>query len=188
MLNNIKLTSKDSLSRYLHSVNIYTWDDLITHVKNLPYGRNSNRYDFDLVIKENKGTCSSKHALLKKVAELNELSSVKLILGIYKMNPTNTPKIGKVLSKNSIDYIPEAHCYLLIDGVRFDFTNSNSKFESIENDIINEIKISPEEVVEFKVIYHKTFIKDWLQQSKSKYTFEHIWEIREKCIEVLNLN
>jgi hypothetical protein len=41
------------------------FEALIEKVKNIPYGRNSNRTDFSLVISENKGTCSSKHAFLK---------------------------------------------------------------------------------------------------------------------------
>ena len=42
-----------------------SFEELIVKVKNLPYGRNANRYDFSLVLSENKGTCSSKHAFLK---------------------------------------------------------------------------------------------------------------------------
>ena len=47
--------------------------ELIDKIKNLPYGRNANRYDFTLVLSENKGTCSSKHAFLKDFADKNEI-------------------------------------------------------------------------------------------------------------------
>ncbi|MCA0153322.1 hypothetical protein [Winogradskyella vincentii] len=188
MLKDIPLKSKDSITKNLLVLKICTWHQLIEHVKNLPYGRNSNRSDFNLVITENKGTCSSKHALLKKVADVNGLSNVKLILGIYKMNQKNTPKIGSVLSQNNIDYIPEAHCYLNIDGRRLDYTSANSKFDKIAKDILEEIEISPEQVVEFKINYHKNFIKGWLEESKSNKTFTQIWDIREKCITHLSGN
>jgi len=65
----------------------------------LPYGRTANRTDLSLVISEQKGTCSSKHALLKEVADLNGIKGIDLIIGIYKMSEANTPGIGDELSK-----------------------------------------------------------------------------------------
>ncbi|MEO8071760.1 MAG: hypothetical protein ABI686_00790 [Acidobacteriota bacterium] len=56
----------------------------------MPYGRNSNRADFNLVLKENRGMCATKHALLAALAaEHNQ--PVFLTLGIYEMNEGNTP-------------------------------------------------------------------------------------------------
>ncbi len=34
---------------------------------------------------------------------------------MYRMNETNTPKVGNVLAINKLDFIPEAHCYLNIE-------------------------------------------------------------------------
>jgi hypothetical protein len=107
-----KLNSKDPISLQLRQKNIINWQDLTTKIKALPYGRNDNREDLEIVWKEQKGTCSSKHAFLKYVADLNSIPNVKLMLGIYKMNHVNTPKIGDVLIKKHLDYIPEALCYL----------------------------------------------------------------------------
>ena len=73
------------------------FDELIEKVKNIPYGRNANRYNFSLVLSENKGTCSSKHAFLKDFADKNEIENVKLYIGIFKMNEVNTPKLGDLL-------------------------------------------------------------------------------------------
>jgi hypothetical protein len=53
--------------------------ELIEKVKHIPYGRNSNRYDFTLVISENKGTCSSKHAFLKDFANKNNIPNINYI-------------------------------------------------------------------------------------------------------------
>ncbi|TXD80565.1 hypothetical protein ESY86_20430 [Subsaximicrobium wynnwilliamsii] len=159
-----------------------TWNELIQFVRKLPYGRNANRTDFELVIKEKKGSCSSKHALLKKVADLNNIKNVKLILGIYKMNRQNTPNIGNVLIENSIEFIPEAHCYLKIDDRRADITTDNSDFEKIERDILNELEIEPEQVAEFKVEYHKEILTKWISENRIDRDFNEIWKIREKCI------
>jgi hypothetical protein len=158
------------------------FETLIEKVKNVPYGRNANRYDFSLVLSENKGTCSSKHAFLKDFADNNGIENVKLFIGIFKMNEANTPKLGNLLSNNNIEYIPEAHCYLKINQVPVDVTTVDSFYDKIKQDIIEEIEISPNQVSDFKVEYHKAFLKKWINETNQNNTFEEIWKIREKCI------
>ena len=179
------LNSKDKLTELAKSIGIESWNQLTEYVKNLPYGRNKNRTNFGLVLSEKKGTCSSKHALLKSIADLNNVPNIDLVIGIYRMNEFNTPKIGTELTNNSIEYIPEAHCYLKINGNRIDLTAKKSEFKKIEKDIIQEKEIEPKQVAEFKVDYHKEFIKSWLKKTNSEFKFEQIWKIREKCIENL---
>ena len=162
------------------------FEELIDKVKNIPYGRNANRYDFTLVLSENKGTCSSKHAFLKDFADKNEIKNVKLYIGIFKMNEVNTPKLGDLLSKNNINYIPEAHCYLKINQIAVDATTSDSFYDKIKHDIMEEIEIIPNQVSDFKVEYHKSFLKKWITETNQNNTFEEIWEIREQCISKLS--
>ena len=181
-----KLIASDSLTNQVKSFKIDTWEGLIKYIQSLSYGRTSNRYDISLVLSEKKGTCSSKHALLKQVADLNKIPNVKLILGMYKMNQENTPNIGNELSKNKIDYIPEAHCYLMINNERIDITTNNSEIKKIEKDIISEKEIQPSQVSEYKVNYHKEFLRNWITKSKTNFNFNEIWDIREKCIENLS--
>jgi hypothetical protein len=175
------LSSSDSLTLQIHNLGIDSWEDLLIYVKNIPYGRNTNRDDLSLILKENKGTCSSKHAFLKEIASQNNIPNIKLIIGIYKMNEKNT-KIGTILTENSIDFIPEAHCYLKIDDVRIDCTTPKSNFAKIENDLLEEIEIEPYQVGEFKIKIHENFIKKWLSDSNASIIFEQIWAIREQCI------
>lgn len=181
-----QLHSNDTLTQRVKKHEIYSWEELITFVKELPYGRNANRTDISLVIKEKKGTCSSKHAFLKKVADLNNIPDIKLILGMYKMSEANTPKIGTELSTHHIDYILEAHCYLKINNKRIDMTSSTSQFSKIEQDILQEIEITPEQVAEFKVEYHKDFLRTWNANQRIKFDFDTLWSIRERCIENLS--
>lgn len=162
------------------------WEETINLVKAIPYGRNSNRFDLSLVILENKGTCSSKHAYLKDFAEKNDVQNVKLIVGIYKMSETNTPKIGQVLLENNLDYIPEAHCYLKVNDKIIDATSITSDFNKIKNDILQEIEIEPFQVADFKIDYHKAFLKKWIEETNQNYTFDEIWDIREQCIQKLS--
>ena len=179
------LSSSDPLTQQILALGINSWEDLLLYVKNIPYGRNANREDLSLVIKENKGSCSSKHAFLKEVADLNKILNIELMIGIYKMNEKNT-KIGTILSDNNIDFIPEAHCYLKIDGVRIDCTTPKSDFAKIEKDILEEIEIEPFQVGKYKIEYHQSFIKDWLFHSNATITFGQLWAVREQCIAFLS--
>lgn len=178
----VKLISSSPISALLNQLGISSWDDLTEIVKHLPYGRNSNRHDLQLVITEKKGTCSSKHALLKQLADENKIPNVELVLGMYKMNATNTPKIGKELEKQGLEYIPEAHCYLLIENQRKDFTSPTSNFARIAHYILEETFITPAQVAEYKVQYHQTYLKQWIKKTGSRFTFDEIWKIREQCI------
>lgn len=180
------LNSQDQLTKLVLSLGIKTWKQLLQHVQELPYGRNKSRAKFALVLTEKKGTCSSKHAVLKKIADNNKIPNVKLILGIYKMNAHNTPNIGTALEDASISFIPEAHCYLTINKHRYDFTSKEADFSRIEDDILHEKEIEPEQVIDFKVNYHQSFLQEWLLNNKSIYSFDEIWKIREQCIKNLS--
>lgn len=175
-----ELNSDKLISRKLKELEINAFSDALNFIKNLPYGRNSNRENFILVLDEMKGTCSSKHALLKSLANENEKSEVKLMLGIFRMNRINTPKIKNTLDKFGLDYIPEAHNYLKIDNKILDCTTSNSSELNFANDLILEIEIEPHQVIDFKIDFHKKFLSDWIESQH--FSLDEIWKIREECI------
>lgn len=162
------------------------FEELIEQVKHIPYGRNSNRTDFSLVVKENKGTCSSKHAFLKEHANKHHIENVKLFIGVFKMNEQNTPKITPLLSDNTIDYIPEAHCYLKVNENVVDVTSETSFYENIKNDILEEIEIEADQVTNWKIKFHQDFIKNWIMENDISLSFNEVWKIREECIEKLS--
>lgn len=162
------------------------FNELIEKVRMIPYGRNSNRFDFSLVLSENKGTCSSKHAYLKDFADKNKIENIKLFIGIYKMDERNTA-IGTLLSDNNLEYVPEAHCYLKINSIPIDVTSHKSFYHTIKDAILEEIEIMPTQVVDFKVDYHQNYIKQWIAITNQTKTFEEIWTIREQCIKFLSL-
>jgi len=176
-----QLLSTQALTTLLKDLNINSWKEACIYVSKLPYGRNSNRHDLSLVLREQKGSCSSKHAFLKQVAIENDFDEIQLILCLYKMNIKNTPKIAKAWNPK-FDYIPEAHCYISLNGIGFDFTSSNSNLDLIKEDIVQEIQINPEQVNEFKENYHKSFILEWINQEALNYSFDELWQIREQCI------
>jgi catechol 2,3-dioxygenase-like lactoylglutathione lyase family enzyme len=165
---------------------ITSWNGLLEYVKQLPYGRNQNRNNCFLVLTEQKGTCSSKHALVKKIADQYGIGQVKLVMGIYKMNHQNTPKIGSLLTDRRLEYIPEAHCYLKIHDRRVDLTSPESDIDNLVKDLMEEVEIEPEQVSEFKVRYHQDFVKRWMKEYKIKMEFDEVWSTRELCIQNLS--
>ncbi|WP_405206203.1 hypothetical protein [Aquimarina sp. LLG6339-5] len=181
-----EINSNDELSNLIIKKGISSWAQLVLFIKHLPYGRNANRIDSKLVILEQKGTCSSKHALLKRIANLNGRNDIDLIIGIYKMNSINTPDIGNILLENHLNYIPEAHTYLRYKNQTIDATSAVSDFKKIANDIIVEKSIEPLQVGDFKINYHQKFIQSWIIEEESHFSFEKIWKIREQCIQNLS--
>lgn len=181
----MKLEAKQPLSRLIQERGIHTLDELFSYIRKIPYGRTSDRADLSKVITENKGTCSSKHALVKAIAVENQLDKIELILCLYKMTEENTPGIGQELSQNGLAFLPEAHCYLQVNDQKVDLTNEHSDLSRIKQDILEERAIHPAQVGAYKVDYHKDYLKNWLRKNQLQLSFETIWRIREACIENL---
>jgi len=155
-----------SAARYLHE---------------LPYGRNSDRADFRLVLSEKRGTCSTKHALLAAVAREQGLS-VQLAIGIYDMTEANTPGVGRILAAHGLASLPEAHCYLRYAGHRVDVTRSHI-FPQAPIVIHEEWSIEPEQIGAHKVALHREHLRAWLREHGELHlSLEEIWRIRESCI------
>ncbi len=181
----IQLESNDPLTIDIVESGVVTWEDLIRCVQTFHYGRNAKRSDVTLVWSERKGSCSSKHAFLKHIADLNNIQNIDLILCMYKMNSSNTQKVESVLNEFKIDYLPEAHCYIRVETEAIDVTTMSSKFLSIQADVLEEQIIHPDQVTDFKVDYHKSYMRKWGAENYPEKSFEELWAIREQCISAL---
>ncbi|MCJ8289113.1 MAG: hypothetical protein HRT58_08920 [Crocinitomicaceae bacterium] len=181
----IQLESSDPLTIDIVESGVVTWEDLIRCVQTFHYGRNSKRSDVSLVWSERKGSCSSKHAFLKHMADLNDIQNVDLILCMYKMNSSNTHKIEPILNEFNIDYLPEAHCYIRFGTEAIDATTMISKFSSIQADVLEEQIIRPDQVIDYKVEYHQDYMRKWGAKHHPEKSFDELWAIREKCISAL---
>ena len=140
---NISLKSSGPISTEFSRRGRVTFGQACEWVKNLPYKRNQDKSDIFCVFRDGGGTCSTKHALLKILAEENHLKNVKLMLGIFKMNAQNTPKIATVLQNYHLNEMPEGHNYLQIDTEILDCTRRHSSPEDFVNDLVEEIEIQP---------------------------------------------
>jgi len=166
---------------------IHNFEDAIEYVRHIPYGRNKSRSKFSLVLKDNRGTCSSKHALLKLYGDELGLVDVNLLLVYYRLSEVNTPAIGDALTRSGLNYIPEAHCILEYNHDHIDVTSSTSSFEAIRADVIEIKKINPSDVIENKIAWHQEYIKSWIASTDIQRSFAEIWAIRERCIAQLTV-
>ena len=186
---NFPIRSTAPISARFLSAGIRDWHAALEHISQLPYGRTRKRTDPLLVLGEGRGTCSSKHALLALLAH-EQQQPVDLMLGIYRMTEHNTPGVGPVLAAHGIDFIPEAHCYLVQRGQRIDVTRSIQAREPSFASLLHEEKITPEQVAEYKPKFHRRFLEQWLEDGNARTdtNLEQLWAIREQCIEALENN
>jgi hypothetical protein len=180
------LNSSEKLSKACHVLGLKTFDVVCEYIKALPYGRNSERSDFTLILLENKGTCSTKHAFLKQIAIENNEQTVTLYLGIYKMNEANTKGVGDLLKHYNLDYIPEAHTYLKLNDSILDLTRTVTSKVAFESSLLSEEIIMPQHIGDYKINHHKNYLKRWIKECNIPYTFIEVWNIREACIAALN--
>lgn len=153
-------------------------------VKNLPYHRNEER-DANCVLKEMQGVCSTKHALLKQLANELDLGDIKMTLGVFKMNAQNTPKVKAVLEKYNLEYLPEAHTYFRVNGVLIDLTTSESFTAEFESNLLYEQKYFPNQIGDWKVNFHKNFLSNYIKEQNWNISLHQLWQAREACIDAL---
>lgn len=151
----------------------------------LPYGRNADRGDYRLVLRERRGTCSTKHALLAAVAREQDIP-VSLTVGIYDMSEANTPGVGSVLSRHRLESLPEAHCYLRFADRRVDVTRSGVSPAAPVAFFHREWTIEPSQIGEHKLRLHRRYLERWLgEHPVLGLSLEELWSVREACIRAL---
>lgn len=183
---NFQITIPGEVSDQFIDQGVYNFEMAIEFVRALEYGRTSNNPDYTLVLKEKKGTCSSKHALLAALAREQNQTDIKLVIAIYWMTEANTKGIGSHLSENGLTYLPEAHCYLKVGRKVVDVSFSDSDFNIIGTEIHAEELIEPEQIGSYKINFHKRYLENWIKGEKLSKSLEQVWEIREKCIKNLS--
>ncbi len=185
---NFEIKPVGLISNIFLANNFSTFTEAAEFVRQLAYRRNKNKTDLTTVFDDQCGTCGTKHALLKQLAVENDFKGLKLIIGIFRMNSLNTPKISKTLKLHKLEYIPEAHTYLKFQNQILDYTDKSSKPSNFENELIREIEIQANQITDFKINYHKQYLKNWLEILPNPgLTLDELWVIREQCIADLSV-
>jgi len=181
-----KISGDSALCEGTRARGFTSFEKLAAHVRLLPYGRPVDNGDPLAVLQEGRGTCSSKHQLLAAVAQACGHSEIQLAVGIYEMCEANTPGVGAVLSAASLSSIPEAHCYLKVEGKRLDFTGLASGESSPFESLVAEHLVPVSNLAERKMRLHREALASWARAHG--VTTEAAWATREACIAALAPN
>jgi len=180
------ITECGALSQLVCSRGYGRFEEIAEAVRALPYGRVQHLDDIASVLKEQKGTCSSKHRFLAALAHECGHVEVQLMVGLYEMSERNTPGVRAALRIEQLSSIPEAHCYLMCGGQRFDFTGLAAGAVSPFESLIEERAVSPESLLSTTATYHRGMIDAWARQRG--LDGDRVWAIRERCIALLANN
>ena len=165
----------------MQEAGVVSFNDACRFVSTIPYQRISNKDDLSLVYHERRGTCSSKHAFLKVLAEEQGMDDLQLVLIFFKMSENTHSVLKGLFDLIDLDYIPEAHICLKKGEEYLDFT---TRFKwDVSEFVMEEQIIDIETLLNSKKTMHKNFISNW---NKSKYSLEEIWSWREQCIKLLS--
>lgn len=157
------------------------------YVKALPYQRNSHKEHVQVVLEERRGTCSTKHGLLKTLADENGCAKIQLRLGIYRLHGGNAAAIGPILEAAGLQYLPEAHWFLRMNGTIYDFTFPDFAIPNLEREILQEIEVRPDQIGSAKDQIHRNFLMNWHQGFPEMHlSLDELWLVREKCILALS--
>ena len=183
---NFTIQAKGPLSDAFRGTGAGTFSLACGFVRRIPYRRNREKGNLLAIFHEQCGTCSSKHAALRQLAIENSFDELELMIGVYRMNGLNTPKVSRVLKRHGIDHIPEAHGYLKYFGAIIDCTTLHSKGGDFKNDLLEEVTIEPVQAADFKTAWHKNYLQNWLVQNAAlSFGLRKLWQLREACIESL---
>lgn len=173
-------------STRMRKIGITLFSEATEYICALPYGRHRMQGDMR-VPDEGCGTCSSKHALLKSLADENDRHEIHLYAGLVFLDPATNDDVARILRDAQLERIPEAHCFLKYGGNYFDFTSPSfhSKKHLLGTSVQNETRIEPAQTGAWKVAWHRRQMLEWLENEHLQMSLEELWEWREKCIAVL---
>ncbi len=154
------------ISKKFLELGIKSFKEACLYIHNAEYGYNADYEDKMVFFKEGKGTCTSKHATIAKLAEELNIPLYKRV-GVYKFGEDVTIGANEILQKYNVPYAPMVHCFLEYKDFRFDLTegNKNGKKKPI-NDLIHSEKVSPFISRKDEYLLMKQIIKDYILPSK----------------------
>lgn len=94
-----------------------------------------------------------------------------MTFGIYEVTAQNTPGVGAVLAAHGLAALPEAHCYLTVDGERFDVTRADADGAPIGRFLVVE-SIRPAQVTDYKTRRHRAFLDEWFDRPDHELTLD----------------
>ncbi|TKJ23617.1 MAG: hypothetical protein CEE43_02855 [Promethearchaeota archaeon Loki_b32] len=162
----VEIEDKGEISKKFLELGITSFREACEYVHNIEYGYNSDYDDKMVLFKENKGTCTTKHAVITGLAEELNIPLYKYV-GVYKFTEEISNGTNEILKKYKLPYVPMVHCFLVYKKFRFDLSegNCNGKNTSIE-EFIHEEKVNPFISRKDEYLLFKKILKEKVLPSK----------------------
>jgi hypothetical protein len=160
------------------------------YVQGLPYGYNSDRDDPMILFKEQKGTCTTKHAVIAALAVELDLPVAKHI-GIYAMTEALVTGTQALLETFQLPYVPMVHCFLACNGNRVDLTagNRNGKNRTIDAFLHTEA-VAPEISAKEEYLRYRAALENLLatREELRAIKLKTVLKVREMGLALLKAN
>jgi hypothetical protein len=177
----------DIVSDRFLSLGINRFIDACRYIHTVPYGYNSNRDDPMILFKENKGTCTTKHAVIAALAKEMNLP-IKKNIGIYALTEEIVTGTNEILAKFNLPYVPMIHCYLVYGEYRVDLSegNNNGKNRSIEDFLYTE-EVEPNISAKNEYLLFRKALQDHILTRKemAEVDITQILHAREEGLKLL---
>jgi len=175
------------ISKKFLELGIKSFKDACIYVHNVEYGYNSNYDDNMIFFKENKGSCTSKHATIAGLAEELDIPLYKYVC-VYKFTEEITTGAKEILEKYKVPYVPMVHCFLVYEKYRFDLTegNYNGKKQPVDEHIYS-VKVDAFISRKNEYLLFKRILKDYVLKSEEMVGIKErtLLKAREKSIVLL---
>ena len=142
------------------SLGIHSFIDACRYVQAMPYGYNTDRDDLMILFKENKGTCTTKHAVIATLAK-ELILPIEKSVGIYAMTEDIVTGTDEILAKYNLPYVPMVHCFLVCGEYKIDLSedNDNGKNRSIEDFLYTRL-VDPNISAKDEYLLYRKALKD----------------------------
>ncbi|MFX1390920.1 MAG: hypothetical protein ACFE9Z_12720 [Promethearchaeota archaeon] len=178
------------ISKKFLNLGIKSFKEACDYIHKVEYGYNSTYEERMILFKENKGTCTTKHAVIAGLAEELDIPIYKHV-GVYKFTEATSNGTNTILRKYKIPYIPMVHCFLVYKDLKFDLTegNCNGKNTSID-DFIYEEKVDAFISRKNEYLILKKVLKEFILPSKEMEGIKErtLLKAREEAINLLKEN
>jgi len=175
------------ISKKFLEIGIKSFRDACVYVHDIEYGYNSNYDDKMIFFKENKGSCTSKHATIAGLAEELDIPLYKYVC-VYKFTEEITTGAKDILEKYKIPYVPMVHCFLVYKKYRFDLTegNYNGKKQPVDEHIYS-VKVDALISRKDEYLLFKRILKEYVLKSEEMIGIKErtLLKAREESIVLL---
>ncbi len=160
------------------------------YVHELPYGYNTNRDDLMILFKENRGTCTTKHAVIATLAEELKIPIEKNV-GVYAMTEKIVSGTNEILMKYNLPYVPMVHCFLVYGNHRIDLSEGNNNGKNCPiDDFLYTARVEPNISAKDEYLLYRKALKNHIltREEMRGVDIAQILHAREEGLKLLKRN